>query len=51
MNNVLKFLKLKKFNFNFDLVNKKYKFSKKINYDYEKFKLIKDVINLEKKII
>ena len=51
MNNVLKFLKLKKFNFNFDLVNKKYKFSKKINYDYEKFKLIKDVINLEKKIM
>ena len=50
MNEILKFLKLNKFRFNFDLVNKKYKYSKKINYDYEKFKLIKEVIKLEKKI-
>jgi hypothetical protein len=51
MNRLLKFLKLKKFNFNFELVDKKFKYSKKITYNYEKFDLIKNLVKFEKKII
>ena len=48
MDEVTNFLELKKFIFNFDEVNSKYKFSQIINFDYDKIpKLSEEIANFE----
>ena len=46
---ITKFLDIENFNFNFEDVNLKFKFSKKINFDYQKFELIKELVDEELK--
>ena len=50
MNEITDFLELEKYNFNFENVNKKFKFSKEIDFEYKKLEEIYDIYKYEKKI-